>query len=156
MTTFAIEPAQYASGPYDVRIVPEAASQSFKQGEFVYLVNGKATVISSNATVILGMAEADASAVTDTDVRVVIAHPNTAFRMTAYEDGGGTNDTIAVTDKGVKYALVVVSNVTCADTGDTDNDAIVIRDFVDAVGDIFPKVLISVLPEAFQGGAAAT
>jgi len=156
VATFTRESARYASGPRHVVTRPEAADQSFKEGEFVYTSSGKATVCASNATTILGIALHDASGTENTDVKVLLAHPDTVFSMTTYEDGGGSNDTIAYTDLGVKYAHVVVSNIHMVDTGDTDYDAWVIREFIDEIGDIYPRVLASVIPAAFQGGAAAS
>jgi len=156
MTTFTIQPANYARGPYRPGVYGEAAGESFKQGEFVYLVNGLVTVCADDATTILGMANQDASGTTSADVEVILALPDTEFEMTVYEDGGGSNDTIAVTDLGVAYAYEVVSNRACINTSDTGNDALIIKGFRDAVGDIYPRVYASVLPAACQFGAAAT
>lgn len=156
MATFAIESAQVVNGSPEVRRMPEASTQSFKEGEFVYLVNGKVTACSSNGKVIWGVAVNDASTTTNADCEVYVANEALRIEMTAYEDGGGVNDTIAYTDLGVKLAIVVVSNKTCCDTGDTDNDAIVIHEFVNEIGDIYPRVICGILPEAIQPGAAAT
>jgi hypothetical protein len=157
MATFNIEPMQIASGNPTIVHEPEAAgTQAFKRGQLVYLVAGLVTEVASNGVVIYGMAMHDASGTTSTDCEIALISEDTILRGTVYEDGGGTNDTIAVADKGVKYAVVVVGDHTCVDTGDTGYDALVIVGFIDAVGDIYPKVLFKVLPEAIQGGAAAS
>lgn len=157
MTTFALQPACFAKGIYMPVVVGEAANQSFKQGEFVYLVNGLATACADDAVTIYGMANQDATGTTSTPIEVIRGIPGvTWFEMSVYEDGGGANDTIAVADLDNKYAYEVVSNVACVNTGDTDHDALKIEAFKDAVGDIYPRVYVSVLPEADQGGAAAT
>jgi hypothetical protein len=156
MATFAIQKANFAFGPRTIWKYPEAASQSFKQGEMVYLASGKVTICADNAVVILGMANQDASGTTDTSIEVILACDTTAFEMTVWEDGGGTNDTIAVTDIGVKYAYEAVGNVGCINTSDTSNDALAIVGFKDAVGDIYPRVYVVVLPVAQQIGAAGT
>jgi hypothetical protein len=156
MATWSRVPACFAFGTYVPQKYPEAAGQSFKQGEMIYLVNGKVTVCADDAVVILGMANQDASGTTDTPIEVIVAFDDTIFEMTCYEDGGGTNDTIAVTDMSVKYAYEVVSNVACVNTSDTGNDALVILNNRDAIADIYPRAYVAVLPEVQQFGAKAT
>ena len=82
-----------------VMMFPEAASQAFKTGEFVYLVGGKVTEVGSDPTVILGMAAQDASGTTDTSIAVYIANEDTIFELNkvSNQGGAGTGGTAAVT-----------------------------------------------------------
>lgn len=156
MATLALNRARGNTGPNEVRPLPEAANQSFEEGEFVYLVSGKVTVCASDGVVIMGMALHDASGVTDTDVEVLIANSNQTFVMSCGEAAAAA---IAVADVGVKYGIRVANNRTYVDPADGTNESVVIReplyDAVDA-GDLNPVVIATVIPAAFQGGAAAT
>lgn len=90
---------------------PEAATQTFKTGEFVYLVSGKVTEISDTATLtILGMAAMDATGVTDTPIAVYIANEDTIFELNKVSNAvaagtGGTAAVTAVTDVGTIAAI---------------------------------------------------
>ena len=156
MATLPLNRAMPGPGPMEIRTVGEASTQSFHQGEFVYLVAGLATATASNGVVIYGMAQSDATSVTSADIDIVIANPTQTFRMTSSEASAAA---IAATDLGVKYALRVANNRAYVDASDTGNDALLIREVLNdgvEAGDLNPEVLVTVLPEAFQGGAAAT
>ncbi|MCD4785363.1 MAG: hypothetical protein K8T10_16210 [Candidatus Eremiobacteraeota bacterium] len=137
----------------EVKVFPEAASQSFKAGEFVYLVSGKVTVCASNGTVILGMAVADASGTTDEDCAVYIANGDTVFEANIYHSTVGSAVT-AITDVGVCYALLVSSNKHYVDKEDTDNDAFQVRRISpkDIVGDTYGRVEFQVIASVRQLG----
>ena len=88
-----------------VMTYPEAAAQTFKKGEFVYLVDGKVTEVGDDPTIILGMADQDASGTTDTAIAVVIANEDNIFSLhkvseTGGSGGAGTGAATAVTDVG--------------------------------------------------------
>jgi len=152
MATITQQPAGYFAGVHKVKNYPEAASQSFKAGEFVYLVGGKVTVCASDATVILGMAVADATGTTDSSIPVLLAEAGTEFKANV------TGAVTAVTQRGVKYALLVTSNKHYVDVSDTDNDAFTILDFAqeDAIGDTYGRVIFRVISSAYQNDTAAT
>jgi len=80
-------------------VYPEAASQSFKKGEFVYLVSGKVTECGDNPTLILGMAAQDASGTENTPIAVYIANTDTIFELNKVSNAGGsgTGGTAAAT-----------------------------------------------------------
>lgn len=120
-------------GPAAVLEYPEAASQSFKMGELVYLVNGKVTIFSADGTKILGIALRDASTTTDTAIPVALACDDTIF--VANVDG---SQTTAVTQIGLSYALNVTSTKWHIDTTDYGSNAralIVGLDSRDTAGD---------------------
>jgi hypothetical protein len=82
-----------------VMVYPEAASQSFKTGELVYLVSGKVTECGNDPTMILGMAAQDASGTTNTPIAVYIANTDTIFEFNKVSNAGGsgTGGTAAAT-----------------------------------------------------------
>ncbi len=93
-----------------VLMFPEAASQTFKRGEFVYLVAGKVTEVGDAPGIILGMAAQDASATTDTNIAVYIANEDTIFELNKVSNSstastGGTAAATAVTDVGALFNL---------------------------------------------------
>lgn len=137
----------------EVGYFPEAAGQSFKSGQFVYLNNGKVTACADDATVILGLAVHDASGVEDQDVAVHLANEDTIFEMNVYYDGDGdADDAVDITQVGGEYALVVVSNKCHVDISDTSNKAFLIRRISprDSAGDIYGRVHLQVLASAAQ------
>lgn len=156
MATLSLRRARPADGPGEIVTLPEANGQSFHEGEFVYLVSGEVTACASDGVVILGMAMHDASTTRYTDCDVLLANPTQNFWMTSSEASAAA---LAITDRGVKYAIRVASNRTYVDASDTSYDALVIKKIpFDAIADgtINPEVVVSVIPAAFQGGAAAT
>lgn len=90
-----------SGGPVEVRYYPEAASQTFKKGEAVYLVSGKVTEfttsVDNGSTRFLGFAAADATGTTDTPCPVWIANGDTIFRANMYHSTAASAVT-AVTD----------------------------------------------------------
>jgi len=135
----------------NIRNYPEAAGQSFKRGQFVYLASGKVTACADDAAAILGMALKDASTVTDTDVPVALADANTLYEMCVYH-GTPASAITAITQVGVNYALQVDDNKCYVDIEDTGNDAFVVEGFspVDAIGDQYGRVFVRVLAAASQ------
>ena len=85
---------------------PEAASQTFKKGELVYLVGGYVTEIGANPTAILGMAAEDAhnEDAGDYNVGVYIANNDTIFEFSKTNSSGNAVVT-AVTDVGAEFAI---------------------------------------------------
>jgi len=126
--------------------VPEAASQSFKAGEFVYLASGKATICADDATTIYGMAVADASGTTDADCEVYVANTDTVFEANVYHSNGASAVT-AITQRGVEYALQVDSEKSYVDIEDTTNKAFTVIDLSprDKVGDQYGRVMFQVI-----------
>jgi len=159
MATQTIERAKYSNGPFNMVTRKEAASQSFKVGEFVYLVSGKVTSRASDAVVIYGMAEQDASGTTDTELLIRVPNEQTEFEMNVYHATAASAIT-AITNYSYKYALYVASNIHYVDIGDTSYDAFVITDILvggnKSIGDTYGRVKVKILPEVLQDGAKAT
>ena len=134
--------------PTNARIsnYPEAASQSFKKGQAVYLSSGKVTVCASDATLIAGFACQDASGVTDTEIAVAIAEPGTVFEMNIYHSTPASAIT-AITDVAVKYGLYVAGSKSHCDKGDGTNTRFLVVGLSpkDNVGDTYGRVLVEVL-----------
>lgn len=156
MATRPLNRARGDTGPNEVRTLPEASSETFEEGQFVYLVSGLVTELADQGTTVMGMALHDASGVTNNPVEVLIANPTQKFRVSCGESSAAA---VADTDIGVKYAIRVADNRSYVDPSDTDSDAVVVREFLfDAVasGDLNPEALVTVLDAAFQGSGAAT
>lgn len=94
----------------DMRVFPEAASQSYKQGDFVELISGKVTQIvaasntAGSSDKVLGMAMKDATGTTDADAPVLVANDSTLYLMPVWHTTPGSAVT-AVTDVGTAFAL---------------------------------------------------
>ncbi len=136
-----------------VFVYPEAASQSFKAGQLVYLASGKVTVCADDATVILGMAMQDASGTTDADVLVAVFGEDTMVLSSIYHGTPGSAVT-AITDVGVKYGLQVDSNKCYVDKEETTSLAFIVQKIYegDAVGDQYGRVVAKILDQARQLG----
>lgn len=104
----------------DKQIFPEAASQSFKAGELVYLVSGKVTVCANDdPTLILGRASTDATGVTDSDIEVEIFKEHYRVKMQVSNNGTPATSDNAVL--GTKYGIIIASNIHYIDVADTSN-----------------------------------
>lgn len=132
---------------------PEAASQSFLAGQFVYLASGKITACSDDASAMLGMAVQNASGVTDRDLAVHIANEDTIFEANVYYDGDGdSDDAVAITHVGGDFALKVDSGKCHVDISDTTNKAFRVLRISpkDNAGDIYGRVHFTVLRDVRQ------
>jgi hypothetical protein len=94
------------------RQYPEAASQTFKRGDLVYLSSGKVTVAATagignnvaSGTKVLGIALKDASGATDTAIPVAIANPNLRWVLPVTHATPASGIT-AITEVGTAYEL---------------------------------------------------
>lgn len=165
-TTCVLEDIQYSSGPKEFRRFREAASQSWLDGELLYLdANGCLTVCASNATAVAGLAQGPASGVTNTMQLVLVPNSGTTFEASL--SGTAQSSAVAYTDLGVKYALLSHSNRAYVDCDDTDNDAFVIVELKrtaestgyatgkNIIGDTNARGYIKILPAVLQLGDAA-
>jgi hypothetical protein len=149
MATLSIRTTEIAhtrsgGAPY-TRSYPEAASQSFKRGQFVNLTGtaGKVTAVADDATTnIQGIALHDASGVTDTPVLVAEANDDTIFVAS------GIGAATAVNQVGTTYALDVTSNKCTVDLADSTGGILTVVgiDSRDTLGDTNGRVLFVVAP----------
>ena len=159
-TTLPLRRAIYSSGTYEVRKLPEAASQSFVAGQFVaFNANSQIQANASNDTATVGMSLGDATGVTNNTIEVCLANPDTTFEMTI---SGASDPTFAIADLGVKLAFLVANNRTYMDVDDTDNDVGVILalkdegdDGLNIVGDDYVRGFVRILEASFQMGTGA-
>jgi hypothetical protein len=122
--------------PADERVYPEAASQTFKRGDLVYLVSGKVTVAAAvgnnvGAIKILGIALRDATGTVDNLIPVALATEDLRWVLPVGTASGATgsgatyvqaSDTAVQTDMGVKVELTRNGNgAWCLDTSATTN-----------------------------------
>lgn len=125
---------------------PEAAGQTFKKGELVYLVAGKATVCATSATLIAGMALQDATGVVDSPIAIAIAEPGTLYEMNVYHSNPAFAIT-AITQPGTVFGHIVSDNKHYINIGDTTTTRLVVQSLSkkDAVGDAYGRVLVEVI-----------
>lgn len=132
----------------------EAASQSFKKGEFVYLSSGALTACASDATKILGIALEDASGTTGTSIKVQVIEPNDIIKIRVRNDT--TDATCDNASLGTSYGTIVASNVHYLDINDTTNDALVpVRYETDESGSYTYWIYARVLPSVLQSATGA-
>ncbi len=132
-------------------VFPEAANQSLKAGQVVYVVSGKVTECASDATSIAGMAVADASTVTDTDCEIYVANSDSVFEMNVYHATPGSAIT-AVTTPTTAYGIVVANNKCYVDIAEVTATSILVRNLseLDAVGDTYGRIHGQVLTDIRQ------
>jgi hypothetical protein len=134
----------------EVVYYPEAASQSFKTGEFVYLVSGagntnRVTVCAADPTGVLGMAVHDATGVEGTQIPIFVANCDTVFEM-------NTNAATNEDNIGAQYGLTVSSNQHYVDISETTNKIFLTRGFApgSAHGDTNARVFVQALTDLRQ------
>jgi len=155
MSTQILQPIQIISGGYKT-VATEAASQSFKIGQPVYLVAGLVTACASDGVVIYGIALQDATGTPGSKIDVQVDDGTLVLRGNVYHSTAESAVT-AVANRGVKYALYVSGNLAHVDIGDTDNDAIVIISLDQSeVGDTYGRCNFKFITAVLQSDAAAT
>lgn len=145
-----IFPIRYKAGPKKIETYPEAASQSFKKGAVVYLVNGKVTIAAAaGANVgnisILGIAEHDASGTTDNPVKVLLATAQTEFVACLTSDDATA--TYAVTDIPTAYDLRHVTGAygfTVNKNSTSNTRALPVSVITGTESDTFPEIVFKV------------
>lgn len=95
--------------------LPEAATQTFKQGDLVIISSGKVAVMTDDDD-IFGIALRDATGTTDTQLPIYVPGVDEKFIAEA-------STTTAQTNVGVAYALVVTSGSMAVNPGSTTTAA---------------------------------
>lgn len=134
--------------PAKIMYFPEAASQSFKAGEFVNLVSGKLTALSATPQLqgkIAGMAMQDATGTTDTAIAIAVAEEGVLFEM------NGTT-TSAITQAGGAYGITITSNKHYVNTADTSYRKVKVKDLSDkdAAGDTYGRFIVEIMGDVCQ------
>lgn len=110
---------EYYEGTECVQWYPEAASQSFKKGELVYLASGLLNVVvSSDTNIALGIAMSDATGTTNNWMPVLLAHTDTSF--VGQSTNAGADITFAITHLATDCEYYVSSNVPRLDVTTSD------------------------------------
>ena len=127
----------WLDGPVDKRSAPEAASQSFKKGDLIYLVAGAVTIIAADSK-IAGVALQDASGVTGTIIMFHAIHPD---QLWIAQLDTTTAQAYEGEDYGLNYGT---AGSMAVDIGDTSTVAVVINqlDPAQAVGKDGGKVIL--------------
>ena len=119
LDNFRVAGTLSGNSPETVQL-PEAASQSFKRGQCVYLVAGAVTVALTTG-VVFGVAAEDASGTTGNLVRVWVLNSDTKFHCTS-------NAAVAQAFVGDNADFVIVSTNHQVDPDGTTNNVFVIVD----------------------------
>lgn len=137
----------WLDGPVDKREAPEAAGQSFKKGDAIYLVAGAVTIVAAD-TKIAGIAEKDASGVaTGSIIPFHAIHPDQLW--VAQSD-----TTTAQAHEGVAYGLNISAgnmSVNVSDTAATGTAVVVQQvDPAQALGTSGGKYILRFIPRVCQ------
>jgi hypothetical protein len=146
---------------------PEAASQTFKKGEAVYL-DGSGNVAEFTASVdtgsvrFLGFAAEDAhndSVAANSSVSVDIPVPGTVVELNVTSNG--SDQVTAKTQIGTRYPMYqdTTNSIIMVDIADTGGqiDCFIVKEIVGTVGDTNGRVRCTVDPVALQvGGTKVT
>lgn len=125
--TMRAEIFQSVPGLQDTLTVPEAASQSFKAGQFVRIGiasdtgnDGQLIACAGDANeLVLGIAQQDASGTTNTKIPVQLIYPGvTQVVMSSYNAGGAASSITAAANVGKTVGFKVVSNKCVANQAD--------------------------------------
>lgn len=153
MSTQILQAMRVSKGDWRLRRFPEAASESFKRGQPIYLVGGKVTVVATDGTSVAGLAMEDASGVTDYQILIAIPHIGSTFIASVYHATPASAIT-AITQPGTRYALLVASNKAHIDIADESNRAVLVTDIIlpigHAVGDVYGLLECEFLDEVLQ------
>jgi len=106
----------------------EAASQSFKFGDFVKLVSGKFTICATGDVALFGIAQADATGTTDAACVVTPIFPGDKVAIDTYESTPGADKDVTAFLDGVAYGMIVVSAEFYADFDDTTLDIFIFEE----------------------------
>ena len=126
----------------------EATGQSFLVGELVYKdAAGQWTACASDAVVIWGQARQAATGTQGTSLGVqrIMPHDKVEFVCST---------TVTAANEGIKYALVVSSNLHKIDLTDTDHDAFTLVEGVkDVYGNYTTRAICSIVPTVAQASS---
>lgn len=136
------------SSPPPILPCQEAANQTFKKGDLVYITGGYCTVCSTDPTSIYGIAQEDAHNTTagKYKVNVLILTAFTIIKMCVWSSSTD-HYYIEATDEGTSYGVVKDSaGKWVVDKTDTTNTRVTIIKFYDAVGTVYGQVGVVFLP----------
>ena len=143
-----------------VEMFPCAATQSFKKGDLVYLVAGRLTVCGADPTAILGVAAGDAVSAADAVallqlIPVDLAEPDTLFQMSMATSTAGGAATLTQAMLGLGTVLYKDGTAGsglwyCGNATGGASNRVIIDKFIDAVGDVSPKVLVRFVSKYYQ------
>lgn len=153
MTTQIQRGCHIGHGDWRIRRFPEAAGQSFKRNQPIYLVAGKVTVVATDGTSIAGIALEDASGTTNNQILIAIPEPGATLISSVYHSTEASAITV-ITQPGSRFGLKVDSNKGYVDIEDTSNKAFLVKDIVlpvgHTLGDVYGYLEFEILDEVNQ------
>jgi len=137
-----------------IEYFPVTAGLTFYAGEMLYITStaGRVQECSSDCTVTCGMAAADnAAAAVDTLVPVYVPTPNTRYEFNVYH-GTPASATTAKVLVGNSYNIFAGTKVMYVDRNDQTVPFFKIEKLSekDVEGDLFGRVIVSIVPEVAQ------
>lgn len=148
---------RFGGGIEDSKFI-EAASQTYKTQDFVYIDSSGNTAIATVDgsgilnTPIAGLAAADASGVTGAKARVVIVTEMDLIEMNLWHSTAASS-ALARTMLGKMYGIEKQANIWSVDLETSTEPGsgtplikVKIVDFLSDIGDIYPRVLVRFLP----------
>lgn len=128
-------------GPY-----PEAANQTFKWGDLVYMNGGYLTICGADPASVLGIAKQDGHNTTAglyKDDVLLITH-DTLILMQVHH-GTPANAVIEAADLMADYGIAVSGNIWYVDKEETTNKRVRIIEFYDELGTLNGRVAVQFL-----------
>lgn len=132
--------------PEPLSPLPEAASQTFKWGDLVFMSGGYVTICGADPAAIAGIAKQDgrnaAAGAYDCDVLLITA--DTLIRMQVHHTTPA-NAVIEAADLFKDYGIAVSGNIWYVDKTDTSNTRVRIIEFIDPLATLNGQVAVQVL-----------
>ena len=136
---------------------PEAAAQTFKKGQILYLdTAGRVNVLADAGVLAIGIAMQDATGTTDTRLAVDVIMPGDVFEVTCYH-ATAASAVAADSTVGDPYQFISVSNVTYLNKAGTSTNLfqIIGRNERDSATDVYPRLFVTVINATIQATGAA-
>jgi hypothetical protein len=157
MATLTLQKLRVVGGAQqgDINDYPEAATQTFKEGQLVYLASGNVTEVTADGVVIWGIALEDAhndASAGDHRVQVQKLFPGCRLMGNVYKTGDLTASLATDAIVGNKYPISVQSNITVVDIHDqtTPSAVIIARVKDDDDADVYGRVIFTFLNAVLQ------
>jgi len=145
--TYRAKLARMLNGfPEPMTKLPEAASQTFKWGDLVFMSGGYVTICGADPASIAGIAMENGhnSTAGAYDVDILFVTADTLIQMQVYH-ATEANNVIEATDLFKDFGIAVTSNVWYVDKADVSATRVRVVEFIDPLGTANGRVAVQVL-----------
>lgn len=135
-------------GECEIRLLKEAASQTFKAGALVVYSSGYVAEAGDDPSLILGVALSaghNSSTAGQYKVAVALAHDSNTFIANVTGGSGNGANKCVETDRGAAYGVVAASGEWFVDKSETTATRVRVIDLVDPAGTPNGRVLVKFL-----------